>query len=110
MLAVCWILALIAGVLLITADHTSLLQSIDESSLCGLGGVREVCLPEWAGLLFIRRFSFLAQPDVPETDFWPGVVESLFRGITSGLPVTREQNGEGLRLYEAQTSALAILS
>ena len=110
MLAVCWILALIAGVLLITADHTSLLQSIDESSLCGLGSVREVCLTEWAGLLFIRRFSCLAQPDVPETDFWPGVVESLFRGITSGLPVTREQNGEGLRLYEAQTSALAILS
>jgi len=29
-----------------------------------------VCLTEWAELLFIRRFSFLTQPDVPEADFW----------------------------------------
>jgi hypothetical protein len=30
-----------------------------------------VCLSERAGLQFMRRFSFLAQPDVPEADFWP---------------------------------------
>jgi hypothetical protein len=27
--------------------------------------------------------------DFLEADFWPGALESLFRGITSGLPVTR---------------------
>ena len=27
------------------------------------------------------------KPHVLQADFWPGVVESLFRGITSGLPV-----------------------
>lgn len=33
----------------LTADQPSLLQSIDESSLCGLGSVRDVCLTKRAG-------------------------------------------------------------
>jgi hypothetical protein len=67
----------------LTADHTSLLHSIDESSLCGLGSVREVCLTERAGLSFIGHFSFLTQPDVPEADFWPGVNFHAISGLKS---------------------------
>jgi hypothetical protein len=40
----------------------------------------------------------------PQADFWPGVVESLFRGVTSGLPVIRPASNDARgRRLEAQT-------
>ena len=73
-------------VLQLTADHTSLLQSIDESCFAALGSVREVCLTERAGLVFIRRFSFLTHPDVPEADFWPMSFSSCAGRQLPGCP------------------------
>ena len=45
------------------------------------------------GLPGDRSFaSYLGSTDVLEADFWPGAVESLFRGITSGLLVIHSES------------------
>ena len=56
-----------------------------------------MCLTERAGLLFMKPFSFLTQPDVPEADFWIALlrvhIQELLLFSLIGLDPNNSQSG-----------------